>query len=543
MRADADMSMSMKPATSGILSVSELIHVKPRIIAQLGPLGVSGGACAVFLLILIPLIQYYFGPALYIFKGAIAKRIRRWEYCFRGPSIIKDGFEKSNGEPYEVTTPDTRYVFVSSRKHIEEIDQAPDDVLSLRAASKHMLQPKYTMHGFSWHEKRKVGGVVFERTLRTHLTSNLQSVMPELGRIFGARFDLQQSELPMIKGQKKSKVYPMMKEMVVLVNAHAFFGEELGRNEHFLVSARHFVEQVVLGAEPLRLIPQWLVPIAGGVMSYFLKCDKEVYKAMLPVIEQRLRENDLKNLGHKVLTHMDCIQWTIESLPKQSPWTAERIIWELMAIWFGSVHSISVTATYAIHDLCLHREYLEPLREELDAHYDEFLTTGHGLPLLDSFLKESARMLPVETMSTRRSALKPFMFSDGTKLNVNDWTCTPVSAITANASLYPDPTQFSGFRFADPALFEGKSIAQARATQLTPSLLVDANSTWQMWGTGKMACPGRYYAVSTLKMIVGHVIKNYDCELVNPDAKRVHIWRSTNLPRSDTEVVFKPREY
>ena len=68
-----------------------------------------------------------------------------------------------------------------------------------------------------------------------------------------------------------------------------------------------------------------------------------------------------------------------------------------MAIWFGSVHILSTTIVYVLHDLCLHPEYVEPLRKEIQADYDEFERTSRGLPLLDSFIKESARLSPVES--------------------------------------------------------------------------------------------------------------------------------------------------
>lgn len=54
------------------------------------------------------------------------------------------------------------------------------------------------------------------------------------------------------------------------------------------------------------------------------------------------------------------------------------------------------TITFAIEDLCLHPEYVSPLREELAGGYGDFEKTGQGLPFLDSFIKESARMTPVE---------------------------------------------------------------------------------------------------------------------------------------------------
>jgi hypothetical protein len=43
---------------------------------------------------------------------------------------------QSNGQPFEVFAPDSRYVFVSSDEQIKEMDNAPDTVLSLQAASK-----------------------------------------------------------------------------------------------------------------------------------------------------------------------------------------------------------------------------------------------------------------------------------------------------------------------------------------------------------------------------------------------------------------------
>lgn len=64
------------------------------------------------------------------------------------------------------------------------------------------------------------------------------------------------------------------------------------------------------------------------------------------------------------------------------------------------------TITFAIHDLCLHPEYVQPLREELHAGYAEFERTSTGLPLLDSFVKESARLTPVESSKLHRSPFR-----------------------------------------------------------------------------------------------------------------------------------------
>jgi len=93
----------------------------------------------------------------------------------------------------------------------------------------------------------------------------------------------------------------------------------------------------------------------------------------------------------------------METSPKNAPWTPQRVVHELMAIWFGSVHAVSTTVTFAIHDLCLHPEYVEPLRKECEAQYADFEQAGTGLPLLDSFIKESARLTPVESRTIPHS--------------------------------------------------------------------------------------------------------------------------------------------
>jgi hypothetical protein len=40
---------------------------------------------------------------------------------------------------------------------------------------------------------------------------------------------------------------------------------------------------------------------------------------------------------------------------------------------------------------------VEPIRDELENQYSHFERVGQGLPLLDSFIKESARLTPVES--------------------------------------------------------------------------------------------------------------------------------------------------
>ncbi|GAB1311480.1 hypothetical protein MFIFM68171_01690 [Madurella fahalii] len=475
----------------------------------------------------------------------IQNRITAWRYLLNGPRLIQEGYRKSHGEPYEVPAPDCRYVFVSSPKHIKELDHAPDAALSLLGAAKHMLQPKFTMNGFNWFERRGVEGIGFVRTLRTLLTNNLPQILPDLSIKSRTVFDELLETHPIVNDTRHSPVYPMLMRLVVQLNALALFGQELVNNTEFMSSALPYVEQTLLISEVVKLLPGLLKPVVGTILSRRLDAQKTFFGCLVPATELRVQERDLKNLGHDVPKRADCIQWIIDTAPKQNPWSAERVINELMAIWFGSVHILTTTIVYAIHDLCLHPEYIDPIRRELESEYAEFERTAKGLPLLDSFLRESARLTPVESMSTRRRALQPFAFSDGTTLNVGDWACSPSGAMMRDSSQFPSPNKFDGFRFVDPAVLRNldhplEPQAQPK-TEQKPAQFTDIDSSFLMWGYGRMACPGRYYASAFMKVVVGQILMKYDLKLVEPDAPRWMTWRAAMMPKSKTMVVFTPR--
>ncbi|KAI1334212.1 cytochrome P450 [Xylariaceae sp. FL0016] len=472
--------------------------------------------------------------------AAFQRPFKAWIYLFRGPIVIQREFDRSKGQPFEILAPDSRYVFVSSREHINEVDSAPDTVLSLQAASKQMLQPVYTMHGFNWFDRRGTEGVGFVRALRTLLTNHVPDILPDLGRIIRARFTELQEEQSGRGGSLA--VYPAIVKIIVLSNAVAFFGTDLAKNERFMVSALSYIEETLLCAETVKLAPKFAAPVIGRFAALFLTSHAQVFSTLMEVAEQRCRERDAKNLGLDTPKHNDCIQWIMETSPRQKPWSAKRIVHEIMAIWFGSVHALSTTITFAIHDICLHPEYVEPLRREAQAQYGDFERTGRGLPLLDSFIKESARLTPVESMSTRRYATQPFALSDGTQLAVGDWACTPVRAIMQDPAHYPAAMEFNGFRFASPAdLDSGDEVSRFRFPQPKPSKLTDAGPEWHVWGTGRMVCPGRYYASAVMKVVLSQIIMEYDVTLRDPSASRWFTWRSSMLPKKGTIVDFRRR--
>ncbi|KAL4917328.1 hypothetical protein BDW62DRAFT_201949 [Aspergillus aurantiobrunneus] len=113
------------------------------------------------------------------------------------------------------------------------------------------------------------------------------------------------------------------------------------------------------------------------------------------------------------------------------------------------------TTTYAIEDVCLHDEYVQPLRQEICEHLVAPSPSGLAeMPLLDSFARESIRCTNSDAITVRRKSIRPFVFSDGLCLEQGDWHI-PLRQVWGGQIYYPVSTveeQVTAFhRFvADP---------------------------------------------------------------------------------------------
>lgn len=83
------------------------------------------------------------------------------------------------------------------------------------------------MNGFNWFDKCGVEGIGFVRTLRTLLTNNLPKLLPDLGTLTNTRWSKLLSEYKVDDGTTYAPVYPMMMNMVALLNAWSLFGADL----------------------------------------------------------------------------------------------------------------------------------------------------------------------------------------------------------------------------------------------------------------------------------------------------------------------------
>ncbi|KAI9879025.1 MAG: hypothetical protein M1830_009824 [Pleopsidium flavum] len=299
----------------------------------------------------------------------------------------------------------------------------------------------------------------------------------------------------------------------------------------YLEAALQYPQDVFITGEALRLTPAILAPLVTTILTSNGRALKALIGYLFPLVEERLAKRAFWE-ANPHCRPLDCVQWIIDSSPRKDPWTAEKIVQETLALWFGSVHQMAMTFVYALYDLCNHPEYIAPLRAEMDFVGTDWWMKLDQMTLLDSFMKESARMNPSDSISIRRKALAPYTFADGTHVPKGNWACVPQRAIQRDACYYSSPEIFNGFRFA-----QGKEgIDCPKRGPFT-----DLDTKYPFWGLGKRACPGRFYAAAIMKLMVAHVLLHYDIKFQDEKAELSFSWRSAIIPRSGTKLLFRER--
>ncbi|KAL6719191.1 ADP-ribosylation factor protein 3 [Lecanora helva] len=444
------------------------------------------------------------------------------------------GWAKDNSRvvcvPFAVRTPENYYVHLFSENHVRELSEAPEDKLSLHALSKDMFQPKYTMDGLAVEDRMSANGSLHSRVLRVVLRSCLGQLHDSLDRL------ISKTATQLFKAGKKTSdgwtevsSFAWAKGIIAAANSHAFFGETLSSDPEFLKAALDYPEDLFKTAEVLRLVPSFLAPIIAPILMRQHRASRILVEHLTPVVEERLQKSHSSDISAHDKP-IDCIQFFVDANSKKNTWSARKIIQVILGVWFAALHQPALSLTYLLDDLCNYPEYVELLREELETH-DVTGDNLENLALLDSFLKESARLHPSDSISVRRKVLQPFSLTDGTSLQVGDVACVPLQAILQDPSNYPDSMRFDGFRFVD------------QTSDGNTERFTDATSTYPLWGLGKRGCPGRYFAARILKIVLAHILINYDIKMDEGSSNktRTFSWRSAIVPKATSSLLFRKK--
>ncbi len=338
-----------------------------------------------------------------------------------------------------------------------------------------MLQPKYTMYGLEVKDRMSANGSLHSRVLRTVLTSHLTDLQSMMLEKICCVLKDEIGTGGTGGGWTSVKSFPMAKNVIRAANSIVFFGERLSRDKKFITAALQYPDDLLITSEVLRFLPSAFAPIVAPILMHNSRGSRVMVEHLVPMIKDRLAirlcpDNSMKK-------PLDCVQWIIDTNPRREPWSPEKIVQVVLGLWFASVHQLAITFVYALDDLCEHEDYIEPLRAEIQRHSkqgESNLDFGQ-LPLLDSFLKESARLHPSDSISVRRKALSSFTFSGGVHIMKDEVACVPLRAIMRDPTNYPGGETFDGYRFV------------SKGGTKSTSKYTDGDAKFPLWGLGRRA--------------------------------------------------------
>ncbi|KAF2099268.1 putative P450 monooxygenase [Rhizodiscina lignyota] len=360
-------------------------------------------------------------------------------------------------------------------------------------------------------------------------------------------------------------VWDNMMSIIASTSNRMFVGKPLCRNEDYLSNAIAFANDVTLSVTALSLVPSFLKPLLGPLITlpnhyHYHRTARHT----LPIIKDRLMHMRRKQFDptYKWTEPNDYITWHIQQAMSENigeELDPIRIARRLMPINFAAIHTTALTITNAIFDIFSGPNasfVVESLREEAERVYAE--CNGHWtkdaaakLLRLDSALRESMRLSGFLTRSVFRKVVSPDGLThprEGWTIPQGAWVAVDVISTHHDDSIYDFAGGYDPFRFSRPRE-EALSTTSSASNTPPPSTpqdstcdsasdkdevlwlknqgMVSTSDTFLGFGAGRHSCPGRFFVAHELKMLLVYILINYDIE---PMAQRPsNMWFGTNI--------------
>lgn len=180
------------------------------------------------------------------------------------------------------------------------------------------------------------------------------------------------------------------------------------------------------------------------------------------------------------------------------------IVARMMVLNFVQSYTNLVTMTNLVYDLIsLPEGDFETMVADLRAEIDTEMSKGDGfshnffqrLNLMDSFIRESIRYNPIGETGLERIVGKKggFTFSNGTHVPQGALLAAPIKVYQRDETAYPGG--FNPRRSIDDP-------EHPKVTDISPNFL--------NFGLGRGACPGRWFTNNLLKLVLTHLLLDYD---------------------------------
>ncbi|KAJ5518093.1 Cytochrome P450 [Penicillium expansum] len=304
---------------------------------------------------------------------------------------------------------------------------------------------------------------------------------------------------------------PKLLHLISRISSRVFIGPELCANEDWMNISTEYAVDSFIAASALR---QWSFALRQIVHWFLPECRKlratlaQARRILKPVIHKRRNENrQNRDAGKAPSKVADTIGWMDEAA-KGKPYDIEVA---QLGLSLAAIHTTTEMVSGLIADLCAHPEYFEPLREEISAVADKGWSKKalQDLKLMDSAMKESQRHHFGDIAAVHRMAVNSVTLSDGTIIPKGTRTMVGINQMH-DGGLFPEPNEYKGNRFLNMRQKPGQE-HRWQFVSTSPEHLV--------FGHGKHACPGRFFAANEIKVVLIFLLMKYDWKFTAEDSK------------------------
>ncbi|KAI0410364.1 cytochrome P450 [Xylaria grammica] len=425
--------------------------------------------------------------------------------------IMQKGYRRysKKGIPFAMRNPVDRNhpQVIMPQKYLESVRNAPQSVIDFYS----FLEKSSVM--------KDVGGPPLSNEasdmVRIDLTRALSDLISQMQDDCTRAF---QKGMPSCQDWTPLFPFEVLLDLFARTIAQVLYGAELAGRDDWLVHTIYpFINHLMLA--PPAVISGYH-PSLRFLAKYFETHTKMVYKGrkqaediLRPILDkykmQRATPNEKK-------APRDGIRWLLDwydSLGKEL--TPELLAQDLLFVTVAAIQTSAAVGCSILFDMMDRPVSLSQIRAEISSVKEACGGNWNRqslaqLRFLDSFMKESKRVHTFTQVTVERMVVVPYRFDDGLQIPAGTQLSFPNQQLNLDDDVYPDAETFQADRFLkkrmedDPNKHHFASVSEDSIT----------------WGSGYHACPGRFLAQDTLKLLFIYLLDGFEFKHVKDSQTR-----------------------
>ncbi|KAK6069465.1 cytochrome p450 monooxygenase [Seiridium cupressi] len=436
---------------------------------------------------------------------------------------VLEGHKKYPDSPFILDMSPPRIIIPMSM--FKEAMHAPSKQLSFMRSIYTTFQGRYTYVGTD------IDDII--HAIRSDLTKSISDILPLLQ--YETEYCLEHA-IGEASTWRSVPAYATMVRMIAILSGRVFVGLPLSREEKWIQKTMNYTSDI---GNLLRAAHKWNHVVRPFILPFLPETRRvvgtlrETRELIQPVAGEALRHHDEQgDMSVKAGLRGSFISWMMRYQSAEQR-TAERV---------------------GINQMI----YIPPLRQEIEdvireqgwcmgENQGRHLNKGRfqKMTKLDSFIKESQRVNPLNIVEGWRVVLSDIAFSNGVKIPKGSHIAWPLRGVynSESTALFnreynkaadvPGPEVFDGFRFSKLRKFYQTS-GQKHSTVTTSEETLN-------FGHGPNSCPGRFFAIYEIKTILVDIILNYDFRLKDGKKPQHTTQQIYNSPDASSMLEFKRR--